>query len=172
MQLNTVEDVAAAIKAGGWSSGDQYLNELKLMHIELGFEVNLQMNKLLADCKIKRAPEVRLEEIEQLKWMLCCGGPRRTARPALAYAWAVIWMLREIEVSAMERCHFLRNFKAGHHFHPPLQVRPAGIRSETHAAMLHVQKLPEMVLLEGVGRNMESIQRSRARAPGNHLPRC
>ena len=51
LQLSTIEDVAAAIKAGGWSSGDQYLNELKLMHVEAGFEVTLQMNKLLVDCK-------------------------------------------------------------------------------------------------------------------------
>lgn len=110
LQLSTIEDVAAAIKAGGWSPGDQYLNELKLMHIEAGFEVNVQMNKLLADCKrsmgrnrgpVRRAPEMKLDDIEQLKWMQCCQGPKRTKRPALSYAWAVIWMLREIEVSAM-----------------------------------------------------------------------
>ena len=110
LQLGTIEDVAAAIKAGGWTSGDQYLNELKLMHVEAGFEVTPQMGKLLTDCKrsirrnrgpVKRAPEVNLNDIEQLKWMLCCKDPRRTLRPALAYAWAVIWMLREIEVGAM-----------------------------------------------------------------------
>ena len=110
LQLSTIEDVAAAIKAGGWTSGDQYLNELKLMHIEMGFEVNLQMNKLLVDCKrsirrnrgpVRRAPEIRLDDVAQLKWMLWCGGSKRAARPALSYAWAVIWTLREIEVSAM-----------------------------------------------------------------------
>ena len=45
---------------------------------------------------------MNLNDIEQLKWMMCCKGPRRTLRPALAYAWAVIWMLREIEVGAMK----------------------------------------------------------------------
>ena len=79
--------------------------------MEAGFEVSLQMNKLLVDCKrslrrnrgpVRRAPEVRLDDVEQLKWMLCCTGPRRTTRPALFYAWAVVWMLREIEVSAMK----------------------------------------------------------------------
>ena len=110
LQLDTIEDVAAAIKAGGWTSGDQYLNELKLMHVEAGFEVSLQMSKLLVDCKrsikrnrgpVRRAPEVKVDDVEQLKWMLCCKGPKRTTRPALSYAWAVAWMLREIEVSAM-----------------------------------------------------------------------
>lgn len=68
------------------------------------------MNKLITDCKrslrrnrgpVRRAPEVKLEDIDPLKWMLCCYGPRRTARPALSYALAVVWMLRESEVSAM-----------------------------------------------------------------------
>ena len=90
LQLSTIEDVAAAIKSGRWTSGDQYLNELKLMHIEAGFEVNLQMNKLLTDCKrsirrnrgpVRRAPEVKLEDIEQLKWVLCCQDPEE--RPDL-----------------------------------------------------------------------------------------
>ena len=31
LSMDTIEDVAAAIKAAGWTSGDQYLNELKLM---------------------------------------------------------------------------------------------------------------------------------------------
>ena len=107
LSLNTIEEVAAAIKAAGWTSGDQYLNELKLMRVEAGYEVNLQMNKLITDCErslrrnrgpVKRAPEFELKDIDPLKWMLCCYGPRRTARPALSYAWAVVWMLREIEV--------------------------------------------------------------------------
>ena len=111
LALNTIEEVAAAIKAAGWTSGDQYLNELKLMHVEAGHEVNLQMNKLITDCKrslrrnsgpVKRAPEFELKDIDPLKWMLCCHAPKRTARPALAYAWAVVWMLREIEVGSMK----------------------------------------------------------------------
>ena len=66
------------------------------MHVEAGYEVNLQMNKLITDCKrslrrnrgpVKRAPEFELKDIDPLKWMLCCYGPRRTARPALSYAW-------------------------------------------------------------------------------------
>ena len=32
LAVETVENVAAAIKAVGWTSGDQYVNELKLMH--------------------------------------------------------------------------------------------------------------------------------------------
>ena len=110
LKTETVEAVAAAIKAVGWTSGDQYINELKLMHIEAGWDVSQQLSRALADCKrslrrnrgpVKRAPEFRLEDIEQMKWILTCRGPKKVARPALAYAWAVVWMLREIEVSAM-----------------------------------------------------------------------
>ena len=111
LSLNTIEDVAAAIKAGGWTSGDQYVNELKMMHVEAGFEVSLQMNKLLTDCKrslkrnrgpVKRAPEFKLDDIEPLNWMSCYTSTKSTLRPALSYAWAVIWMLREVEVSSMK----------------------------------------------------------------------
>ena len=111
LKTETVEAVAAAIKAVGWTSGDQYINELKLMHIEAGWDVSQQLSRALADCKrslrrnrgpVKRAPEFKLEDIEQMKWILTCRGPKKVARPALAYAWAVVWMLREIEVSAMK----------------------------------------------------------------------
>ena len=47
LAIETIENVAAAIKAVGWSSGDQYINELKLMRIEAaskaGWEVNPQL---------------------------------------------------------------------------------------------------------------------------------
>ena len=87
----------------------QYVNELKLMHVEAGYDVSLQMNKLLTDCKrslkrnrgpVRRSPEFKLDDVEQLKWMLCSTSAKGTLRPALSYAWAMIWMLREIEVSA------------------------------------------------------------------------
>ena len=111
LTIETVENVAAAIKAVGWTSGDQYINELKLMHIEAGWDVSQQLGRALTDCKrslkrnrgpVRRAPEFKLEDIEHVKWILTCRGPKRTVRPALSYAWAVIWMLREIEVSAMK----------------------------------------------------------------------
>ena len=111
LAIETIENVAAAIKAVGWTSGDQYLNELKLMHIEAGWEVSQQLNKSFVACKrslkrnrgpVKRAPEFKLDDIEHLKWILTRRSPKRTMRPALSYAWAVIWMLREIEVSAMK----------------------------------------------------------------------
>lgn len=51
LSIETVEKVAAAIKAVGWPSGDQYINELKLLHIEAGWEVSQQLGKVIADCK-------------------------------------------------------------------------------------------------------------------------
>ena len=90
LKTETVEAVAAAIKAVGWTSGDQYINELKLMHIEAGWGVSQQLRRALADCKrslrrnrgpAKRAPEFKLEDIEQMKWILTCRGPKKLASP-------------------------------------------------------------------------------------------
>ena len=44
---STIERVAAAIKVGGMKSGDQYVNELKLWHIEEGHPVPPWMGRLI-----------------------------------------------------------------------------------------------------------------------------
>ena len=76
LATETVEKVAAAIKAVSWASGDQYINELKLMHIEAGWEVCQHLNKWMADCErslkrkrgpAKRDPEYKLEDIKHIK---------------------------------------------------------------------------------------------------------
>ena len=93
-------------------SGDQYLNELKLMHVEEGYGYDMPpwLVRTLSLCKkalarnkgpTKKAPEARLEGISEDLW--CKQGIRLSkegVNPALAYAWACIWMLREIEASA------------------------------------------------------------------------
>ena len=89
LAIETMENVAAAIKAVGWSPGGQYINELKLMHIEASWEVSQQLSKAIADCKrslqrdrgpVKRAPEFKLDGIEHIKWILTCRGPKRDGR--------------------------------------------------------------------------------------------
>lgn len=40
-----VESVAAALKNSGMKSGTQYLTELKLMHIEAGYEVEAWLKR-------------------------------------------------------------------------------------------------------------------------------
>jgi len=64
------EGVAAALKAAELASGDQYLNELKLMHVEAGFHMEPWLLRVMALCKkaftrnwgpVKRAPKSLLE---------------------------------------------------------------------------------------------------------------
>ena len=43
-----VEGVAAALKAANLASGDQYLNELKMMHVESGFLLEPWLLRVLA----------------------------------------------------------------------------------------------------------------------------
>lgn len=105
-----VEGVAAALKAAELVSGDQYLNELKLMHVESGHQMEPWLLRVLALCKslsyrgpIKRAPEVALELIPAAAW-----GPHReckVALAALAFACGVAWMLRKIELSRVKWEH-------------------------------------------------------------------
>ena len=46
-----VEGVAAALKESGMKSGPQYLVELKLMHVEAGYEVEAWLKRTLDLCK-------------------------------------------------------------------------------------------------------------------------
>ena len=153
----------------GWSSGDQYINELKLMHIEAGWEVNQQLSRAIADCKrslkrdrgpVKRAPEFKLDDIEHLKWILACKGPKRTIRPALAYAWAVVWMLREIEVSAMKWKDISADWNRRRvSIYIPVSKcdqQGLGLGSAQNLAVLQQQDLLQMVPMETMDRDVES----------------
>ena len=104
-----VEGVAAALKAAELASGDQYLNELKLMHVEAGHPIEAWLMRVLALCKksltrnrgpVKRAPEVTLESIPWTAWSL--RGGHKVLLATLAFAWGVAWMLRVIELSRVK----------------------------------------------------------------------
>ena len=103
-----VEGVAACIKDANMKSGDQYLNELKLCHIEQGFDLPPWLVRTLAMCKkalmrnkgpVKRAIEAKLEDIEEEQCATDGADADNGINPALSYAWACLWMLREIEAS-------------------------------------------------------------------------
>ena len=107
-----VEGVAAALKAAELASGDQYLNELKLMHVEAGHPIEAWLMRVLALCKksltrnrgpVKRVPEVTLESIPWSAWSL--RGGHKVPMATLAFAWGVAWMLREIELSRVKWEH-------------------------------------------------------------------
>ena len=105
---DVVEGVAACLKDAGMKSGDQYLNELKLCHVERGFDLPPWLIRTLAMCKkalirnkgpVKRALESKVEDIKEDLWVLAGTSSDNGINSALAYSWACLWMLREIEAS-------------------------------------------------------------------------
>ena len=102
-----IEKVAAALKASGMKSGDQYLNELKLWHVEEGHPVAPWMVRLMGLCKksiargkgpARRAKEFQVEDLTQEKWTSKPRDETMCNSPAQAYAWACVWMLRCVEL--------------------------------------------------------------------------
>ena len=103
--------VAAALDEAQLQSGDQYIHELKLMHVEAGFEWGAPLERQLFLCKkaLKRhrgpevrAKEVKLSEISENAWNKKCRGTVGHVRPSWSYAWATIWMLRAVELFQMK----------------------------------------------------------------------
>ena len=103
--------MAAALQEAGLKSGQQYMTELMLLHIEAGYDVEAWLKRTFDLCKkslerdrgpVTRAAEVKVESIlrpepwdRRLKGK---GAPLNAVRMVL---WAAIWMLREIEVRNM-----------------------------------------------------------------------
>ena len=112
LDKETVEGVAAALKEAGLKSGQQYMTELRLMHIEAGFDVEPWLKRCFDLCKkslerergpVTRAAEVKLETIDGSRSNP--GRRRQKGQPmsgAKMFLWAAIWMLREIEVRNMK----------------------------------------------------------------------
>jgi len=105
----TVEGVAACLRGSGMKSGDQYLNELKLLHIEEGHDMPPWLVRTFNLCKkalcrnkgpTKKAVEAKLENISEDLWQRNGSNFPGGINHAVMYAWACVWMLREIEAGA------------------------------------------------------------------------
>ena len=120
LRQSVVEGVAAALKAGGMTSANLYLQELKLGHIEAGYDLEAWLARTFTLCgksltrnrgPVKRAPEVPVElvtnKLQKFSWKL------DVPLAGLAYAWGVAWMLREIELSRVkwEHIHLMEDKK-------------------------------------------------------------
>ena len=112
-------EVASILDEAGFQAADQYLAELKWMHIEEEFKWDELLERKLAQCKRalkrdsgpeKRALEVEVESLEMNVWSEQNESDRGPRRPAWAYAWAVVWMLRSIEATATEVGHVSLNW--------------------------------------------------------------
>ena len=107
VSTDVVEKVSAALKAAGFRSGSQYLGELRLAHVEAGYELNACLTRSFRMCAkalerdkgpVRRAPEVKAVEVVENKKKGFKHKGRALLHPALAYWWAMAWMLREIEL--------------------------------------------------------------------------
>jgi len=111
LSKETVEAVAAALRESGMKSGTQYLVELRLMHIEAGYEVEAWLKRTFDLCKKAldrlKGPPIRAAEVKIADWdgealQARAVGKGLPETPRLAFAWAAIWMLREIEMRKMK----------------------------------------------------------------------
>ena len=109
-----ITTVGTAIDEAKIQSGDQYVNELKLMHIEDGHDWNAPLERQLFLLKKalqrhkgpeQRAKEVKPEEISELTWEARSTKFRGHERPAWSYAFACIWMLRAAEATKVKVKH-------------------------------------------------------------------
>ena len=114
LSQETVEGVAACLKGSGMRSGDQYLNELKLLHIEEGYDMPPWLVRTFSLCKkalcrnkgpTKKAAEAKLENISDDLWQEKGSEFKGGINFAVMYAWACIWMLREIKAGACKWEH-------------------------------------------------------------------
>lgn len=111
---NTIVEIAAVLDEARLKAADQYLAEAKWAHIEGGHVWSDLLERKFTMCKRalkrdngpeKRAQEVKLEEIPANTWGTVSDVKCEPRRIAWVFAWAVIWMLRSIEVV---------NVKVGH----------------------------------------------------------
>ena len=114
LSKDTVEGVAAALKEAGLKSAQQYMVELKLIHVESGYDVEAWLKRTLDLCKkslerergpVTRAAEVKVETMTTREPPVGRKVKGAPLSPVKMFLWAAIWMLREIEV---------RNMKVGH----------------------------------------------------------
>ena len=114
LDRDVVEGVAAAMKQAEMRSGFQYLVELKLMHVEAGFDLTAPLLRTFDLCKkslergrgpVKRAAEVRIADLKIDQKKLRCQKKGWPEWPGLAFLWGSVWMLREIELRRMKSQH-------------------------------------------------------------------
>ena len=114
LSVELLVDIAATINHTEMKAGDQYLYEVKLMHIEKGFQWTDQLERHLQMCRRAltrdrgpedRAIEFKLEKLS-MEMLEQSENNRKTPKSvALSYAWSTIWMLRAIEASSLEVGH-------------------------------------------------------------------
>ena len=116
--VDTLEATAATLLESGLQAADQYLGELKAMHIEEGHWWSDKLNHHLTMCKRalsrgkgpeKRAKELRTDRLSEEKFNAKACELEFPERPGWAYVWATCWMLRAVEAVQVEVKHLTVN---------------------------------------------------------------
>lgn len=77
LTVESVTSLAAVLDSTGMKAGDQYVAEAKSMHVEAGFDSDIQIEKQLTSCKRAmhrdkgpetRAQEVRIKDMQEHEW--------------------------------------------------------------------------------------------------------
>ena len=114
VSTETLVEMAAILDDAKLQASDQYLAEAKWAHIEEGHRWDEILERKFAMCKRalkrdngpeKRAQEVKLGDIPSNTWAKVSDEKMEPRRIAWVFAWAVIWMLRSIEVVNVKTKH-------------------------------------------------------------------
>ncbi len=114
LDVDTLEATAAALLETGMKAADQYLSELKAMHIEGGHWWSDKLNHHLSLCKRalsrgkgpeKRAKEFRVDRMCEAEFDKEVAASKSPRRPGWAFVWAACWMLRSVEAAEVLTSH-------------------------------------------------------------------
>ena len=114
VSTETLVEMAAILDDAKLQASDQYLAEAKWAHIEEGHRWDEALERKFAMCKRalkrdngpeKRAQEVKLGDIPSNTWAKISDEKLEPRRIAWVFAWAVIWMLRSVEVVNVKTKH-------------------------------------------------------------------
>ena len=107
----TLEQVGAVLKESKYKAGHAYLSEYKQLLIEKGTPWSHQLQRVFAQVTraLKRAqgPAKKAAEVPEALWMEKCRSEINEQMvgtihyPALMFAFATTWMLREVELAAI-----------------------------------------------------------------------
>ena len=111
LNVDLLLSFASALKEGGYTAGDGYLIEAKLLHVAEGHGWNEQIDGCYKQCKKalargkgprKKAPEIRVERRDKPLKPLWSKQNTLVKFGVELFVFAMIWMLREIELAAMD----------------------------------------------------------------------
>ena len=111
LDVDLLLNFASSLKEGGYTAGDGYLIEAKLLHVEGGHGWNEQLDRCFKQCKraltrgkgpSKKAPEVELHQREKRLKPNWGKAATLVKFGVELFLFAMTWMLRELELVCMD----------------------------------------------------------------------